>query len=145
MASVLCFIFLAWGMWDLSSPTRDWTLTPCIGKWSLTHWTAREVTKNTFKKKKKFFFFFFFFLPSCVSAFPVLGRIFPKYSLTFWPLQVIMVSQPLRENWYISGFVYFKNHPSGSWLTNSHREHYCILQQRDCDTPGHLLGPPLTI
>ena len=23
-------VILAWGMWDLSSLTRDWTLTPCI-------------------------------------------------------------------------------------------------------------------
>ena len=23
-------VVLAWGMWDLRAPTRDWTLTPCI-------------------------------------------------------------------------------------------------------------------
>ena len=34
-----------WGMWDLSSPTRDRTRTPCIGRRSLNHWTAREVPK----------------------------------------------------------------------------------------------------
>ena len=43
-----CFFFYVlvfWprGMWDLSSPTRDQTLTPCIGRRSLNHWTAREV------------------------------------------------------------------------------------------------------
>ena len=45
-ASVLCFGFF-WlrGMWDLSSPTRDWTRTPCIGRQSLNHWTAREALK----------------------------------------------------------------------------------------------------
>ena len=37
------FVFWPWGMWDLSSPTRDWTHTPCIGRQSLNHWTAREV------------------------------------------------------------------------------------------------------
>ena len=26
----------------LSSPTRDWTFTPCIGRWSVSHWTSRE-------------------------------------------------------------------------------------------------------
>ena len=31
------------GMWDPSSPTRDRTRTPCIGRWSLNHWTTREV------------------------------------------------------------------------------------------------------
>ena len=29
----------SWGMWDLSSPTKDWTHAPCIGSWSLDHWT----------------------------------------------------------------------------------------------------------
>ena len=35
--------FWPWGMWDLSSQTRDWTCTPCIGRRSLNHWTARQV------------------------------------------------------------------------------------------------------
>ena len=30
-------------MWDISSPTRDQTRTPCIGRRSLNHWTAREI------------------------------------------------------------------------------------------------------
>ena len=30
-------------MWDLSPPTRDWTCTPCVGRWSPSHWTTREV------------------------------------------------------------------------------------------------------
>ena len=34
--------FWPWGMWDLSSPTRDQTGTLCIRRWSLNHWTARE-------------------------------------------------------------------------------------------------------
>ena len=35
--------FWPWGMWSLSSPTRDRTRTPCIGRQSLNHWTTREV------------------------------------------------------------------------------------------------------
>ena len=31
------------GMWDLSSPTRDRTRVPCIGRRILNHWTTREV------------------------------------------------------------------------------------------------------
>ena len=31
------------GMWDLGSPTRDRTCTPCTGRQSLNHWTTREV------------------------------------------------------------------------------------------------------
>ena len=30
-------------MWDLSSPIRDWTHVPCIGRWILYHWPTREV------------------------------------------------------------------------------------------------------
>ena len=36
-------VFWPWGKWDLSSPTRDWTCTPCIGRQRLNHWTTREV------------------------------------------------------------------------------------------------------
>ena len=44
IASVLCFgVFWPKGIWDLSSPTRDWTCTPCLGRWSFNHWTTREV------------------------------------------------------------------------------------------------------
>ena len=32
-----------WGMWDLSSLTRDWSHTSCIRRQSLNHWTTREV------------------------------------------------------------------------------------------------------
>ena len=36
----LFFFFWTWGKWGLSSPTRDWTPTPCI---SFSHCMAREV------------------------------------------------------------------------------------------------------
>ena len=39
---VFFFFFKLRGMWDLSSPTRDQTCTPCTGKGSLDHWTARR-------------------------------------------------------------------------------------------------------
>ena len=41
-----CFmfwIFGLWGRWDLSTLTRDLTLTPCVGRQSPNHWTTREV------------------------------------------------------------------------------------------------------
>ena len=47
ISSVLCFGFWPWGMWDLSFPIRDRTCTPCIGKWSLNHWTTREIPRAT--------------------------------------------------------------------------------------------------
>ena len=30
-------------MWDPSFPARDGTYIPCIAKWTLNHWTTREV------------------------------------------------------------------------------------------------------
>ena len=36
-------VFWPVGMWDLSSPTKDRTCTPCTGRQRLNHWTAREV------------------------------------------------------------------------------------------------------
>ena len=42
------WVFWLQGMWDLSSLNRDRTGTPCIGKPSLNHWTAREVPGVSF-------------------------------------------------------------------------------------------------
>ena len=42
-------VFWPWGVWDLSSPTRDRTLIPCIGRRSLNHWTTREVPSLYFR------------------------------------------------------------------------------------------------
>ena len=39
----LCFVFWPQDMWDFSSPTRDWTCIPCIGRWSLNHWSTKEI------------------------------------------------------------------------------------------------------
>ena len=42
---LLFYVWVFWlrGMWDPSSPTRDQTRTPCIGRLSLNYWTTREV------------------------------------------------------------------------------------------------------
>ena len=42
---LLFYVLFFWprGMWDLRSPTRDWTSILGIGRLSLNHWTAREV------------------------------------------------------------------------------------------------------
>ena len=43
---LLFYVLVFWpqGMWDLSSLTRDWTCTPCVGRQSLNHWTTSEVS-----------------------------------------------------------------------------------------------------
>ena len=47
-----CFYVLDF-WWDLSSSTRDWTCTPCIGRQSLNHRTTREVPWPIFWVRKK--------------------------------------------------------------------------------------------
>ena len=53
----LVFVFWPQGMWDSSSPKGSQIHTPCIGRWSLNHWTAREVPifffKGTFLKRQE--------------------------------------------------------------------------------------------
>ena len=51
IASVF-YVLFCWpqGTWDFSSSTRDWTPTPCIGRWGLNHWTAREIPSALFLK-----------------------------------------------------------------------------------------------
>ena len=46
--------FLLWGMWDLSSQTRDWTHTPYFGTWSLNHWTTQEIPVSVTENVKIF-------------------------------------------------------------------------------------------
>ena len=38
-------------MWDLGSPSKNWTCVPWIGRWILNHWTTREVPVCIFKKR----------------------------------------------------------------------------------------------
>ena len=38
-------IFWLQGMWNLSSTTKDWTLSRALKAWHLNHWTAREIPK----------------------------------------------------------------------------------------------------
>ena len=55
---VSCYVFVfkflttSLGMWDLSYLTRDRIPIPCIERWSLNHWTAREVPNPALKLKK---------------------------------------------------------------------------------------------
>ena len=39
--------WLVWlhSVWDLSSPSRDWTCVPCIGRWILNHRATRKILR----------------------------------------------------------------------------------------------------
>ena len=51
---LLFYVLVFWlrGTWDLSSLTRDQTHTRCIGRRSLNHWSAREVSLCIFKYRE---------------------------------------------------------------------------------------------
>ena len=41
-------LFWLWGIWDFSSPIRNWTSTPYFGRQSANDWTLREVHRSVF-------------------------------------------------------------------------------------------------
>ena len=41
------------GMWNLSSLTRDWTWTPCTGRWNLHPWTTRDIPRGLLIRKNE--------------------------------------------------------------------------------------------
>ena len=44
---LFCVLVLwPWGIWNLSSLTRDWTWTPDTGRWNLHLWTTRDVPRG---------------------------------------------------------------------------------------------------
>ena len=67
---LLFYVLVFWlrDMWDLSSPTRGRTRTPCIGRQRLNHWTAREVPPHGL------FLFCFVLMIKLAEAGNALGR-----------------------------------------------------------------------
>ena len=59
---MFCFFWFR-GMWDLSSPARDQTQTPCIGRRSLNYWTTRKAPGITLSIKG------ILFLSGCIFCF----------------------------------------------------------------------------
>ena len=42
------FLVIQHSLWDLSSPTRDWTRPSALEAWSSNHWTAKEFPALSF-------------------------------------------------------------------------------------------------
>ena len=47
---LLFYVLVSWlsAVWDLRHLTGDWTCRPSIGRWSLNHWTTRNVSFHPF-------------------------------------------------------------------------------------------------
>ena len=70
-------------MWDLSSPTKDRTCVPCIGRQIFNHWTTREVSIiNAYGYSQVSASFFF--KESGSNYFQLHGPydLYPKYSVS---------------------------------------------------------------
>ena len=84
LCSVFFFFFWPQDMQEHSSQMRDGTSTPCIGRWCLNYWTARDVPDVIFKsqsyssifflKKKLFVHLAVLGLPFCSRAFSSCGE-----------------------------------------------------------------------
>ena len=57
-----CLFFCPWGMWGLSSTTRDRTRSSALEVWSFNHWTTRDVPSPLY-----FFFLIYIFYWSKVN------------------------------------------------------------------------------
>ena len=57
-------------MWDLSSPTRDRTHVPCIGRRILNHWTTRKVPRKPVGSLGDFILFYFILFSSTSLLLP---------------------------------------------------------------------------
>ena len=88
------------GMWDLSSPTRDRTCVPCLGRQILYHWTTREVPYTYFWS---------------VDA----NRIFCNLHFLFWVLAFVgHKNLPWSMKIYLKNFAgwkAFRRIPDGRW------------------------------
>ena len=53
IASILCFLAMRHSGIILTNRSKDRTHMPCIGRWSLRHWTAREIPTLSVCKRLK--------------------------------------------------------------------------------------------
>ena len=87
-------VFWPWGMWGLSSLTKNQTYNPCIGKGSLNHWTTREVPTSIivlpcslvhFTTQDQKFLCWLFLWSTCSSVLLAYVRSSPKTCLSLLP------------------------------------------------------------
>ena len=106
-------IYIYWprGIWDLGSSPRDWNCTPCIGRWSLNHWTTREVSSM----ELFFLSFLFFFKP----AYPLARNLDSEVWEGVWLLLLLIPQEwrsPLRWNLFVYELVFLhESEEQGFW------------------------------
>ena len=99
-------------MRNLSSPTRDRTHTSCIWRWSLNHWTYREVLPSYFFCVLNFLLMFSFPFVECELLFLLkkgVASLYPninqqRISPTLWVLGCSVMSDSLWPHGSPPGF-----------------------------------------
>ena len=79
-------------MWHLSSPIKDQTHIPCIGRWILNHWTTREVPILIFFKGSPEVFYYL--LPNSLLI-DITGIVRESYSCPSVDLHLNLGSFPI--------------------------------------------------
>ena len=103
-------------MWEICSPVRDWICTPCVGRWSLNHWTTREVLLSTSHLKRRSCKFLSqkCFLPNTVAIEPFTQPIFIYHLLRQWqPTPVLLPRNPMDRGAAVHGVA-----KSQTWLSD---------------------------
>ena len=96
-------VFWPRSLWDLGSQTGDQTHIPCIGRWSLNHWTTREVPIQALDC-----------LPSMVSSLET--SLVPAPSEAYLSSLPVILSDDLQHLLVISELVSFVSNQNHNWL-----------------------------
>ena len=105
-----CFVCLG----ELSSTTRAQTCTPCLGRWSFKHWTAREVSMHEFLIVNMLFSFIHWGKASWTCPKAAGWHLLICQKISCWKLHETSSSDPrliLRRN------------TSSAWWADSWNEH----------------------
>ena len=94
-------LFLHWDMWDLSSPTRDWTHMPCFEVKSY-HWTAKEAPVHILSMTSGLFILIAHFplsYPWLIDFVPLPVSIYSSlWGQQFFPFQVLCIWELLNSH-----------------------------------------------
>ena len=127
-------------MWNLTSPIRAWSHTPCIGRWSLNHWTAREVSCGTqvfypwdnFGNLRMFRIIFYVYFSFGGSK----GHTWYLYHLGLSYLKVTKANSNQQKQGPIDLWSPEQSWPRPAWFCQgSHLSSWIVSASLDCRTP----------
>ena len=116
----------SFGMWNLSSQTRDWTHIPCITRQILHHWIIRDVPNSLqFLFSVTFWYFLIIYIKVAHRQHLLFCEIHPWKGIIYSSLNyalITMDSQRVRHDWATYTF---------SWVLHSNSLLVFILANED--------------